>query len=57
LPDGYIVTNVARGNIKSANLSPDGALHITTFGQGNYDFYGDRSALARARDTILSAAR
>jgi hypothetical protein len=49
--------SLPRGNIKSANLTPDGALRIATFSQGSHDFFGERSALLRARDTILSAAR
>jgi|GEM_PF-5017585 hypothetical protein len=49
--------SVPRSNIKSANLTSDGALRITTFGQGSYDFFGEHSALVHARDTILSGAR
>jgi serine/threonine protein kinase len=49
--------SLTKDDIKSVNLNPDGSLHITTFGRGNYDFYGARSALVQARDTVLSAKR
>jgi serine/threonine protein kinase len=49
--------SIARENIKSANLNPNGGLRVMTLAQGVHDFYGDHSALVRARETILNAAR
>jgi serine/threonine protein kinase len=49
--------SLLRDEIKSASLNNDGSLHIATFARGNYDFYGARSALVKARDAVLTAGR
>jgi hypothetical protein len=43
------------GDIKQFKFNSDGALHIATFGRGNYDFYGNRSSLEAIQNELIAA--